>query len=286
MNAIEIKNLNKSYKDFSLKDISFNIESGTIMGLVGQNGAGKTTIIKCITGLIKYDGEILVLGEKLNLDVKNKIGVVFEDFFVSNYANVKDVNKILGGIYKNWDSKFYFELVEKLELPLNKKFKDFSKGMKMKLKIACAMSIRPELLILDEPTSGLDPVVRDEILDLLLEFIEDEKHSFLISSHITSDLEKIADYITFVKNGEIIFSEEKYELIENMGLLKCSEVDFENIDKSSVVRYKKEKYFVEALINNREEFKNIYPNLVVDSPSIDEIMVLYSRGEEVWMELP
>lgn len=281
MKAIEIKNLNKDYKDFKLKDISFNVEEGSIMGLIGENGAGKTTIIKSILSISKYTGEILVFGENLNVENKQYINAVLDDVFLSEYLNAKEIDKILSGIYKNWDSKYYFELLEKFEIKPNQMMKDFSKGMKVKLKIATALSSKPRLLILDEPTAGLDPVVRDEILEILLEFVEDEKNSILISSHITTDLEKIADYITYIEDGEVLFSKDKYELIENFGILRCTKEDFNLIDSSYIERYKVNKYNTEALIKDIEKFKNSYQNLVVDKLELDEMMVFYAKGESI-----
>lgn len=177
MNAIEIKNLCKSYGDFKLDNVSFNVEQGSIMGLIGENGSGKTTIIKSILSIIKHDGEISVLGGEIDEDIKQKIGVVFDDAFISNYLTVKEIGKVLSGIYKNWDMEYYNYLLGEFKLPEDKMIKNFSKGMVVKIKIACALSSRPKLLILDEPTSGLDPVIRDEILDIFYEFIEDEEHT-------------------------------------------------------------------------------------------------------------
>ncbi|SHH65378.1 ABC-2 type transport system ATP-binding protein [Anaerosphaera aminiphila DSM 21120] len=278
MNAIEIKNLCKSYGDFSLDNVSFNVEQGSIMGLIGENGSGKTTIIKSILSIIKHDGEISVLGGEIDEDIKQKIGVVFDDAFISNYLTVKEVGKVLSGIYKNWDMEYYNYLLGEFKLPEDKMIKNFSKGMVVKIKIACALSSRPKLLILDEPTSGLDPVIRDEILDIFYDFIEDEEHTILISSHITSDLEKIADYITFIDNGKVLLSKGKDELIEDYGVLKCSEEDLKTVDKAYIERVRREKYSVEALINNKDKFKSNYPNLIVDRVNIDEIMVFYIKG--------
>lgn len=281
MKAIEVKNLNKKYKDFELKDINFDVEKGTVMGLIGANGSGKTTILKSILSIIKYDGEIRILGEEISMDIKDKISSVFEEYFIGEYMNAKEVEKIYSDIYSKWDSKYYHELLEKLDIPKSKQYKDFSKGMKIKLKIAIALSSRPKLLILDEPTSGLDPVIRSEILDIFLEYMEDEDNSILISSHITTDLEKIADYITFIDDGKVIFTKEKYDLEENYGIVRVSEEDFEKIDTSLIKKFKKEKYQINVLVDNVEKFREIYPNFVVDRSTIDEIMVLYLRGEEV-----
>lgn len=280
MKAIEIKNLNKKYKDFELKDINFDVEKGTVMGLIGANGSGKTTILKSILSIIKYDGDIRILGEEISREIKDKVSSVFEEYFIGEYLSSKEVEKIYSDIYSKWDSNYFHELLEKLDIPKNKKYKDFSKGMKIKLKIAIALSSRPKLLILDEPTSGLDPVIRSEILDILLEYMEDEDNSILISSHITTDLEKIADYITFIDDGQVIFSKEKYDLEENYGIVRVSEEDFEKIDKSLIKKFKKEKYQINVLVDDVEKFRKNYPNFVVDRSTIDEIMVLYLRGDK------
>lgn len=280
MNAIEIKNLNKKYKNFELKDISFNVEKGSIMGLIGENGAGKTTILKSILSITNYDGEILVFGEELNINSKQKINAVLDEIFMSEYLNPYEIEKVLSGIYKNWDSKYYFELLDQFKIDKKKDMKDFSKGMKVKLKIASALSSRPKLLILDEPTAGLDPVMRDEILNILLEFVEDEENSVLISSHITKDIEKIADSISFVENGKLIFSKDKYELLENYAVLKTSEEEFKNIGKSFVERYRVNKYNVEALISKAEEFKRKYSDLIVEKLNLDELMIFYAKGNK------
>ena len=280
MKAIEIKNLNKKYKDFELKDINFDVEKGTVMGLIGANGSGKTTILKSILSIIKYDGDIRILGEEISREIKDKVSSVFEEYFIGEYLSSKEVEKIYSDIYSKWDSNYFHELLEKLDIPKNKKYKDFSKGMKIKLKIAIALSSRPKFLILDEPTSGLDPVIRSEILDIFLEYMEDEDNSILISSHITTDLEKIADYITFIDDGQVIFSKEKYDLEENYGIVRVSEEDFEKIDKSLIKKFKKEKYQINVLVDDVEKFRKNYPNFVVDRSTIDEIMVLYLRGDK------
>lgn len=280
MKAIEIKNLNKRYDDFELKDVSFDVYQGTVMGLIGANGSGKTTILKSILSIIKYDGDIRILGEEISKDIKDEINSVFEEYFIGEYLNAKEVDKIYSEIYSKWDSNYFYELLDKFDIATDKKYKDFSKGMKIKLKIAIALSSRPKLLILDEPTSGLDPVIRSEILDIFLEYMEDENNTILISSHITTDLEKIADYITFINDGEVIFTEEKYDLEENYGIVRVSEEDFNKIDKRFIKKFKKEKYQINVLVDNLHEFEKTYPSFVVDRSTIDEIMVLYLRGEE------
>ena len=231
MDALMLKNVSKAYENFQLKDISFTLPEGTIMGLIGENGAGKSTIINCIMDLVKRDsGEITVLGQQMdkdNLALREDIGIVFDvsDFYDS--FSIEHTEKILQDVYKNWDHETFQRYKQQFALPDKKRMKEFSRGMKMKTAIAIALSHKPRLLILDEATSGLDPVMRDEILEVFMEFVQDEHHSILISSHISTDLEKVADYITFVHNGELVLSALKDELIYQYGIMKCREEDFE-----------------------------------------------------------
>ncbi|HHX71108.1 MAG: ABC transporter ATP-binding protein [Miniphocaeibacter sp.] len=279
---LEINNLNKKYDKFQLKDVSFNLEEGAIMGLVGRNGAGKTTIIKSIMDLIKIDsGEIKVFGGALNKEAKENIGIVFDDGFFSEQYNAKQIGNILKNIYKNWDSGKYLGYLNKMGLPDDKLIKDFSRGMQMKLSFAIAVSHNPRLLILDEPTSGLDPVFRNEILEMFLDFIQDERNSILISSHITTDLEKIADYITFIDDGEIIFSKEKDDFIYSYGICKCTLKDLYEIDRKYVVKYLKNSNYIDVIIENIEEFRKEYPNLVTEKMNIDDYMVIFTNGENI-----
>ena len=258
-NVIEISNLYKKYNNFELKNINLNVPKGMIMGLIGENGAGKTTTIKAILNVINsYSGEIKVFGKDSKIyerEIKEDIGVVLDDSFLSECLNPCDINKIMEKVYKNWDEKLYFKYIEDFKLPKNKISKEYSSGMKMKLKIATALSHSPKLLILDEPTAGLDPIARNEILDIFQDFIQDEEHSILVSSHITSDLEHIADYITFINNGEIILTKTRDELLEKYGIVKCTKEDFEKIDKKDYIKYRKHKYEYDILVENKEEFK-------------------------------
>ncbi len=283
-NVLEVKDLCKKYMGFELKNVNFIIPKGMIIGLIGENGAGKTTTIKAILNIIDKDkGQVKIFGLDLQQNekkIKQDIGVVLDDSFLSEYLNPKSISKIMKNFYPNWDEKLYFKYLEKFELPLDKISKEFSSGMKMKLKIATAISHKPKLLILDEPTSGLDPVARNDILDIFQEFIEDGEHSILLSSHITSDLEHIADYITFINNGEIIFTKPKDELTENFGIVKCDENDFQKFNKNDYVKYKKNKYEYDVLIENKYEFKRKYDISVIDKPSIEDIMLIYIKGEK------
>ena len=261
-NALEIKNLSKKYEGFELKNINLKLPKGTIMGLIGENGAGKTTTIKAILNVInKDDGQIKIFdkdNQQEEKEIKEDIGIVLDDSFLSEYLNPTDICKIMKNFYKNWDEKLYFDYIEKFKLPKNKILKEFSSGMKMKLKIATAISHKPKLLILDEPTSGLDPIARNEILDIFQEFIQDEENSILVSSHITTDLEHIADYITFINEGEIVFTKTRDDLLENYGIVKCTEEEFEKIKKEDFVKYKKNRYEYDVLVENKIEFKKKY----------------------------
>ena len=283
-NILEIKNLSKKYKGFELKNVNIKLPKGMIMGFIGENGAGKTTTIKSILNIINRDsGEIKIFGldnKENERKIKEDIGVVLDDSFLSEYLNPADINKIMKNIYKNWDEKLYFKYIEDFKLPKEKISKEYSSGMKMKLKIAVALAHHPKLLILDEPTSGLDPVARNEILDIFQEFIQDEDHGIFVSSHITSDLEHIADYITFINNGEIIFTKTRDELLENYGIVKCSEEQFKKIDKKDYIKYKKNRYEYDVLIEDKYEFKKKYDISVIDKPSLEDIMLIYIKGEK------
>ena len=283
-NILEIKNLSKKYKGFELKNVNIKLPKGMIMGFIGENGAGKTTTIKSILNIINRDsGEIKIFGldnKENERKIKEDIGVVLDDSFLSEYLNPSDINKIMKNIYKNWDEKLYFKYIENFKLPKEKMSKEYSSGMKMKLKIAVALAHHPKLLILDEPTSGLDPVARNEILDIFQEFIQDENKGIFVSSHITSDLEHIADYITFINNGEIIFIKTRDELLENYGIVKCSEEQFKKIDKKDYIKYKKNRYEYDVLIEDKYEFKKKYDISVIDKTSLENIMLIYIKGEK------
>ncbi|MDO4535440.1 MAG: ABC transporter ATP-binding protein [Clostridium perfringens] len=282
--AIEVEKLNKEYKKFKLDNVSFKIPKGTIMGFIGENGAGKSTTIKAILNLIKKDsGSIKILGEEVIGDareVKENLGIVLDGGNFHEKLNIKSINKIMKNIYKRWDENDFYRYIKRFNIDDSKRIEEFSKGMKMKLSIAVALSHNAKILILDEATSGLDPVVRDEILDIFMEFIQDEENTILISSHITSDLEKIADYITFIHDGKILFSENKDKLIYEMGIVKCTESEFENIEKEDRTYYRKGAFSYEVLIKDRVKFSKKYPKLIIDNSNIEEIMLFYIKGEK------
>lgn len=281
--ALTITGLTKKYSNFVLDNISFSIPSGSIVGLIGENGAGKSTTINSILGLIKKDsGKITVLGHDIDTfdcAVKEKIGVVFDGSNFSEELTPAKLSKVLRDIYSSWEQSYFNRLLDQLNIPATKKIKTFSKGMKMKLSIAVAFAHHPQLLILDEATSGLDPIVRDDILDMFLEFVQDEEHSILVSSHITSDLEKVADYIVFIHTGKIIFCEPKDELLEHYGIIKCGSAQFDAIDKNDIVTYRKQDYEWQVLVANREKVAKKHPKAMVIPATIDEIMLLYVKGE-------
>ena len=283
-NNIEVNNLSKKYDTFELKNINFTVPKGSIGGFVGENGAGKTTTIKSILNITNSSGSIKILGKNIKQyekEIKQNIGVVLDDSFLSEYLTAKQINSIMKDIYNEWNENKYINYLKQFNLPINKLLKDYSSGMKMKLKIATAISHNPKLLILDEPTSGLDPVVRNEILDIFRNYIEeDETRSIFISTHITTDLEHISDYIVFIKNGEIIFNLPTIELLENYGIIKCSKEDFSKIDEQDYIRFKQEKYQYEVLTDNKENIIKKYDITTIDKPSIEDIMLLYVKGEK------
>lgn len=281
--ALQVHHLKKSYPGFSLKDISFQLPKGSIMGLIGENGAGKSTTIKAILNLIGKDGgEVEILGRKMETSRKilnEDIGVVFDEIHFNENLTPRQVGKICGSSYRNWDAGQYKAYLEKFGLPEGKQIKTFSKGMQVKLCIAVALSHRAKILLLDEATSGLDPIVRDEILDLFLDFVQDEEHSILVSSHITSDLEKVADYIAFLKDGQILLSEPKDKLIYQYGVLRCKSSVFEQIDKKDILAYRKMDYQYEVLVEDKNAAIKKYKDAVVDAATLEEIMLLYIKGE-------
>lgn len=277
-NAIEIRNLCKNYKDFSLNINSLDIPKGCIMGLIGSNGAGKSTMIKAILDLIQTDGgEIRINGESnKNETVREDVGVVFDEIKFPQTFTAKDIRLVLKGVYKNWDDGLYNKYISAFKLPDNKKIKDCSRGMKMKLSIATALAHKPKLLILDEATSGIDPVVRDEILDIFLEFIQDEEHTILASSHIISDLEKAADYITFINDGKIVFCEEKDILLDKYRLVKCGNDELNALDKSKIIGLRTNTFGAEALMLT----ENAPSNFVSVKAGIEDIMLMIIKNED------
>ena len=284
--VVEIKNLVKRYDDnFQLGELSLDIPAGEIIGLIGENGAGKTTLIKSILDiLITNKGEIKIFGKNLKnneINIKEDIGVVLDNSFFPEVLNAKDINSVMQSIYKTWDSKLYFDYLANFNIPITSSIKKLSKGMQKKLEIATALAHRPKLLILDEPTSGLDPVVRNEVLDIFLKFIEDDEHTILFSTHITSDLEHIADEIVFINDGKVLLNKSRDDILDNYGILKCSEEEFNKIDKKDCVAYKKNKYNYEILVSDKEKISKKYKNMVVDKITLEELMVIMIKGDKI-----
>lgn len=276
MNAIEIKNLNKSYPGFALDNLNLTLPSGCIMGLVGENGAGKSTTIKLILGMGKADsGEITVLGQKMSMDVKQDIGVVLDEAGYPLAMNARQIGKVMKSAYRNWNPETYEHYLDKLAVPANKPFKDFSRGMKMKLSIAVALSHGAKLLILDEATSGLDPVVRDELLDVFNEFTRDSGNSVLISSHIVSDLEKICDYIAFLHKGKLMLCQEKDVLKEQYLFVHGTAEEIDNFDRTDVIGRKDGRFGTEAIV--RREV--VRPGIKTSPVSIEDLFVFMAKEE-------
>lgn len=284
MDAIlQINNLTKHYPSFTLDHVTFDLPKGAIMGLIGENGAGKSTTINAILNLIhKDEGSVTFWGEELSSSkqLKEDIGVVFDGINFYETLTPAKVAKISAAAYKQWDESLFQDYMKRFELPTDKEIKTLSKGMKMKLSIAVALSHHPKLLILDEATSGLDPVMRDEILDVFMDFVQDEEHSIIMSSHISTDLEKIADYITFIHQGKVLFCKSKDELRYNYGIIRCGAALFNAIEKEDILTYRKDDYQWNVLVADKEKARKKYKNAVVDDATIDDILLLYVKGEQ------
>ncbi len=280
--ALELRNVSKSYGDFQIQDMTLSLPAGCILGLIGKNGAGKTTTIKMILNTIHMDsGDIEVLGRSQEKDfetVREDIGVVLDEAGFPEYATVDRINKIMRYIYKNWEEDTFYQLVEKFSLPKEKKkFQDYSRGMKMKLAIAVALSHKAKLLVMDEPTSGLDPVVRDEILDIFYDFTRQEDHSILISSHLVGDLEKLCDYVAYLNEGKLEIFQEKDLLMEQYGILKGSEEEIRELDSDAVVGSREYGYGIEALVD-KTKIPNGYET---EQPTLEQLIVFLARGERM-----
>lgn len=283
-NAIEISHLSKKYDGFALQDISLTVPKGCIMGFIGQNGAGKTTTIRSILNMMPLDSGIIhVLGydhEKEECKAKEHIGFVFDEMGFHKVLNATDLNKMFRNIYKNWDETAFFQNLERFGLPKKKAVGKFSRGMQMKLQIAVALSHQAKLLIMDEPTSGLDPVVRNEILDIFLEFVQNEEHTILLSSHITSDLERIADYITFIDQGKILLFGERISILEDHGMIKCKKEEVAKIPSEYIVGKRVSQFSVEVLVKEKKRCIQECPEFLMEKVSLDEIMIFYISGSK------
>lgn len=287
-NAIEISNLRKCYDGFTLDDISFNVPKGSIMGFIGQNGAGKSTTIRAILNITKTDGgSIKLLGMDHIRDeaqIKEQIAAVFDESPFHDSFRAKQLNILFRGLYQSWDEQKFYGYLERFQLPRNKKLGEFSKGMKMKMQIATALSHGAKLLIMDEPTTGLDPVVRNEILDIFREFLNDEDNSILLSSHITSDLDKIADCVTFIDRGKLLLTGNKDQILESHGLMKCSKEEYREIDPEDIVSARINEYNVDIMVSDRDKMSRKYSGILIEKTNLEEIMLFYvNRGKKEWM---
>ena len=286
-NAIEISGVTKRYEGFTLDHISFDVPKGSIMGFIGQNGAGKTTTIRSLLNITNIDdGEIRLLGLdhiKDEFEIKNRLAVVFDELPFHDVFNAVDIARIFEGLYPEWDNAAYYAYLERFKLPLKKKIGQYSKGMKMKLQIACALSHNAELLVMDEATTGLDPVVRDEILHIFMEYLQSGERSILMSSHITADLEKIADSVTCIDKGKVLLTGYKDVILETHGILKCGKDEVGNIDKADIVSIRENEFGAEVMLSDRENARYKYDGAVIDPASLDDIMLYYvHKGEMGW----
>ena len=289
-NALYIENLSKKYKNFALENVTFSVPKGSVVGLIGENGAGKSTVIHAALGVIEKDGGTVFINtgivpeqgmtkRYLENMAKERIGTVFEGSSFPPMMTPSNLDKVFKNIYSEWDGERFFRLLEKFSVPKNVKIKDFSKGMVTKLAIAAAVSHNARLLIMDEATSGLDPVIRDDIIDILLDFIQDENNAVLISSHNTADLERAADYIVFIHNGRVVFEKPKDELIYKYGIIRCGQKQFEMVDRDDMLAYQKAGLSWNILVSDRKAVERKYPGITVDMCTIDEIMTFYIRGK-------
>lgn len=286
-NAIEIKGLTKRYDGFTLDKLSFNVPKGSIMGFIGQNGAGKTTTINAILNIVKKDeGEIKLLGldhEKDEYDAKKQIAAVFDELPFDDRLNAITIDKVLREVFEEWSSETFFNYLDRFSLPRKKKFGKFSKGMKMKLQIASALSHNAKLLIMDEATTGLDPVVRNEILDIFLEYLQNEDHSILMSSHITSDLDKVADSVTFIDKGKVLISGYKDDILYSHGILKCTKDDYKDIAPEDIVSARLNDFGAEIMVSDKAECSRKYSGAVIDPATLEDIMLFYvNRSKKEW----
>jgi ABC-2 type transport system ATP-binding protein len=282
-NVIELKNINKTYKEFKIENLSLNVKRGFVTGFIGANGAGKSTTIKMIMNLIKNDsGSVSVFGKDYKnheREIKQRIGFVFDENIFYERWNLKQIKRFISKAYKNWNDKTFYEYVELFELPLNLKIKNFSKGMKMKASLALALSHKAELIIMDEPTSGLDPVVRREILDILYELMQDEQKTIFFSSHITTDLDRIADYITFIHKGKLIFSEDVHSIAENYAIIKGETNLLDQDVEKELVGVRKTHMGFEGLTFNSQKARLLFGDSVLfERPSLDDIMYFTGKG--------
>ena len=277
-NLIEVRNLVKEYRDFSLQGVNLTVPEGGVVGLVGENGAGKTTLLRAIMGLVRPDGGSVALmgGDPTEAARRTEVAAVFEDSFFYGGLNAGQIGKIMRGTVDGWEEERYRALKKEFGLEDSKPVKNYSKGMQMKLNLAVALARRPRLLLLDEPTSGLDPVMRGGLMDILLDFMQDEHRAILISSHITSDLEQIADQIAYIHGGRLLFQRDKLELMEDMAVVRCPAQRLDELPAELVIARKGGAFGASALVRRLEQVRRLLPDAVVDAASIDDMMRFYA----------
>ena len=280
MNVIELNNVSKKYKGFELKDINFSLPSGCVMGLIGENGAGKSTIIQLILDMISGDGGEIKIFNKDNHEASNlfmeDIGVVFDELSLPNDMTALQINTIMKNVYRNWNEDKYKEYLERFDVDTHKKLKRLSRGNKMKVSIAVALSHNPKLLILDEATGGLDPVARDDIIDIFMDFTRNENHSILMSSHIVSDLEKACDYVAFLHKGILIMCDEKDNLKDKYRIIKCSKDELGTIPENAIIGKKVSNYGVSAMV----EASSVLEGMITENITIEDLFIYYVREEK------
>lgn len=280
-NVIELRDVTKDYGDFKLDHVNFAVPKGSVCGFIGQNGAGKTTTIQIILDAINRDsGEVFLFGQKVDKNsaaLREDIGVVFDEMGFHDFLTARQINTIMKNIYKNWKEEDYFAYLKRFSLPTKKPCGSFSRGMRMKLQIAAALSHDATLLIMDEPTSGLDPIVRSEMLQIFREYVIEEDHTILLSSHITGDLERLADEVVFIDGGKIILSGNKDEILEKHGILKCKKDELKSINELLIVDYEISTLGAEVLVHDRKEAQKLYPDMVIEPAGLEEIMIHYVR---------
>lgn len=281
-NLIKVRGLCKKYSDFALEDVNLAVPAGMIVGMIGENGAGKTTTLKAILNVIPYDaGEIRLMGGKpIEPASRKDVAAVFEDMFFYGALNAKKIGRIMKDICAKWDQDTYQSYLKRFDLPDNKANKDLSRGMKTKLNLAVAFAQHPRLLVMDEATSGLDPVVRAEILDLLLEFIQDERCGVLLSTHITTDLERIADQIAYIRKGKMLFQRDKDELLEDMGIVRGSSEQLDALPSNLVIASQKNAMGAAMLVRHPNIIRERMPEMVVDRAGLDDMMQFYAGRVE------
>lgn len=286
-NILELQQVSKAFpkSGFMLDKVTLSLPYGSILGFVGENGAGKTTTIGCILNTIRKDsGTVKLFGREMqdaDTDMREKIGVVYDGDNFPGYWTAAQLSQVMEGLYSGWDQSLFQKYLADFCLPERQKIKHYSRGMTMKLAIAAALSHHPQLLILDEATSGLDPVMRDDMLDVFLDFVQEEDHSILLSSHITSDLEKIADYITFIHDGRLIMTASRNDLVYQYAVMRCKESQFRALEPEDILAYRKRDFQIDVLVKNGKEAEKKYGDVVIDHVSVDEIMLLLIKGERV-----